>query len=180
MSTRKTLEAKLKSELPSLIDKIKSGDASSKEDFAILVFPYVKRVLIDRINKEGRHEVMSEIPSMAGWITTKVLRSVDRIDIKNSIVGYIATTAVNYYIDVYYKSSMKFRSNTHSQLDLDLLPSNIGDPLNPSIDFFISGDEEQDILLYYMDGLSIEEIEAKTGASISLIEEVIETTNDYF
>lgn len=167
MKKKQQLEQELKQRLPDLITKLKNGDSSVKEEFAILLLPYVTLLC-----KKFAKFIEDEALSLAGIIITRLINKVEKIDLSKSVIGFIARTTINYCIDRNRYKNFKCRKKT--QLGSDPLNkiwvdngTYFANYNSENIDTYLEDSfseiDAQIISLYFVDSKSFKEISAITG-----------------
>lgn len=178
MTSKKILEEELKKTLPPVIQKLKSGDSSAQDEFAVLVLPYIKILLIT-FGKQIEYP-----DSTAGWVVMKLLRNIKNIDATKSVVGFITTTTNNYCIDICRENKRKAKGNL-VYIDTDILadnekiseqPTNTGDFI---IDHNFTTLDADIIKMYYLENKTTKDISSSTGETERYINEVISTFKSY-
>jgi RNA polymerase sigma factor (sigma-70 family) len=182
MTPKRRIELNLKETLPPLIESIKNGDSSAREELAVLLLPYIK-LLVRKYEKV----IDDDIESLSGWITTRIITKIDSIDTKKSIVGYIAKCAINYCIDLcrkYNRSLRKTTKNfdqlTYEEFYNNLQSSTIEEGLVESFitENFTSTDA-QIVSLYYVQNKTLSEISIVTGQPEEIIQETVTLAREY-
>lgn len=174
---KKKLEQALKLSLPPLIKALQDGDSSKKEEFAVLLFPYIK-ILVRKFSRS-----LEEDPSsIAGEVIVKLITKIKLIDLNKSVLGFIARTSINYCIDALNSKKVKMKGHInrgekplYGLIEDSDIYSNLSDE---NIDFYIASNfsevDAQIVALYFIDQKSLSEISAITGQSEQVISETIE------
>jgi|JI102314A2RNA_FD_contig_121_261299_length_9449_multi_4_in_0_out_0_13 DNA-directed RNA polymerase specialized sigma24 family protein len=174
MSNKKLLEDKIKKELPDIVKKIKDGDSSAKEDFSVLLLPYIRFLIKKFANSLDKAE---ELDSLANLITVRLLYlKLDKIDMSKSFVGYICRTVNNYCIDEIIKTTRKKRK---AKLVSEVYLNNVGvsEPqFSPEFEIQSSFTKEDSeiIELFFLQDKTYKEISVLTGRPITQIKSTIE------
>lgn len=167
MKKKQQLEQELKDKLPDLITKLKNGDSSVKEEFAILLLPYVT-LLCKKFAKFIEDEAMS----LAGIVITRLINKIEKVDLSKSVLGFIARSTINYCIDRNRYKNFKCRKKDNLGEDA-LRKIGVGSGAyfsnydNESIETYLEDSfnelDSQIISLYFIDSRSPQEISAITG-----------------
>lgn len=174
MSNKKILEKLLKEKLPTIIQRIKDGDSSAKEEFSVLLLPYIKLLILKFIPSL---DITEDPGSLAGLIICKIINKIEKIDMNASFLGYICTLVNNQCIDEIRKKNAGHRPKTIRLAD-DIWNKILPYQQESSIDFYINdlfNKEDANIIsLYYLHSKSFEEISTITGQPVEQIKETIE------
>ena len=177
LSLRKKLERELKEALPPIIEKLKNSESSLKEELAVLLLPYVK-VVIKKFQKS-----IESVDSLAGWITFRIISKVHKIDSSKSILGYIVSSATNYCLDQVRHSSRKKRLPAAAYVGIEYVKDiQSVSPTSDSIRFLIESsfnESDSEILISYIEGLTIPQISVLTGQSEDYVLETVQTASNY-
>ena len=169
MTKRRALQDSLKAALPGLINRIRSGDLPAKEEFAVILLPFVTLL----VNKY-RHTIDDEVESVAGLVITKLLNGLDKINLEKSVLGYVVTTTNNYCIDRHRRT--KRISKQYKPIEMIDKYTSIEDN-NSTPEFLIDShfcETDAEVLgMYYIKGMSLEEISIQTGSPIAELQETI-------
>jgi hypothetical protein len=170
---KKKLEEDIRIALPALVKRFQGGDSSAKEDIAILLLPYVEFI----VNKY-KDSIKDHPKSMAGWITTRIINRLDKIDMQKSFVGFICRSTINYCIDR-YRTVRRKKYKTVEYLpnkNYDLSFNSVND--EESIRFYLEGvftkNDAEVLDLYYLQNKTFHEISCITGYPELEIKETIE------
>lgn len=174
MSKKKLLEDKIKKDLPDIVKKIKDGDSSAREEFSVLLFPYIQFLIKRFANSLDKAE---EVDSLANLILVRLLYlKLDKIDMSKSFVGYICRTVNNYCIDEIIKTTRKKRKATLLS-DVHLKSVAVSEPqFSPEFEIESSFTKEDGeiIELYFLQNKTYKEISTLTGKPLIHIKNTIE------
>ncbi len=179
LSKRKKLEQELKVSLPPLIDKIKNGDSSAKEELTVLILPYI-RIVINKFAKS-----LETLDSLAGWIAFRIVSKAHKIDTTKSVIGYVVRSATNYCLDQLKYNSAKKRVPDQTKLLNVITYSSVGnqsETLPDTIKFLIESsfnEVDSKILISYINGVSIPDISVLSGQPEDYVIETVQTAGDY-
>ena len=109
-----------------MVNRIKAGDASAKEEFVLCISPHLRK-----IGSKLRISA-NELQSSADWVLTKVINNIHKLDDQKNILNYIVNSVRNFCIDEYRKVCVRKRKEgiyktinlnrtTVLELDLDFL-----------------------------------------------------------
>lgn len=174
MSKKKLLEQQLKKDLPDIVKRIKDGDSDAKEEFSVLLFPYIRLLILRYISSL---DIMEEVDSLANLILTRILfLKLDKLDMSKSFVGYICRTVNNYCIDEIIKTTRKKRKAKRVS---DTCLNNVGirEPIvSPEFEISSTFNEEdsQVIDMYFLQDRTYKEISILTGKPVTQIKDTIE------
>lgn len=175
---KKQLQRKLEPILPRLIERVKSGDSSAREELAAVLLPYVKVVI-------GKYQVSGDTnESLAGWIVAKLLNNIQKIDTSKSLLGFIATLARNEAIDrIRYENSAVRKLSKEDLTDYSSYAASKPNIPDTEIRFLIescfSPLDSEIVSSFHLDNKTIQEISAATGEPEDYIVETLNGASEY-
>ncbi len=173
-SLKLKLEADIRSALLVLVTKYRNGDTSVREDIAVLLLPYVKLIVT-----KYKSSIKDDPLSMAGWIITKLLNKIDKIDMTKSYVGFICRMAINECIDTYRglsrKKSVKVVNTTKTSWNTDTsyTPASYSEDVEFYLEDIFNPADLEVISMYHIQNKTFKEISVITGQSELQIKETL-------
>lgn len=183
MTLKPKLEKKLRKQLPDLIKRIKDGEPSAKEEFAILLLPYFKLLL-----SKYKRVIDDDIESLSGLVITRLIQKIDTIDLDKPIVGFMARAAINGAIDDYRKINKKKKINQlvydgcHEYFvkSSDNFTEYTEDQIKDFLRNTFTESDTEIVTLYYVNSKSFLEISELTGQEVREVQEVIHYAKEAF
>tara|TARA_R110002074_G_scaffold402324_1_gene607108 strand:- start:170594 stop:171160 length:567 start_codon:yes stop_codon:yes gene_type:complete len=172
------LDKKVKEALPSIISKVQGGDAEARNEFAVLLLPYIKKLIA-----KYRPTLDDEVESLSGAIIMKLLDKIHTIDLSKSPIGFITRTAINAAIDQHRKYKVNKVHNTveyQAFRDYDTsyhvsgMCTDTVEGAENLLKDFLCEDDAEIVSKFYLHNMSLEDIAQETGYEIKDIEHTID------
>jgi len=172
------LDKHIKSELPAIITRVQAGEVAAREEFAILLLPYL-RYLLSRY----KNTIDDDIDSLANKVIMKLLNKIHTIDVSKSPIGFISRATTNAAIDAHRKYKANKIHNTveyQAFRDYDVSHSLSGMSVDTVegaenlLKDFLCEDDAEVVSKYYLHNMSLEDIAEDTGFSVEDIQHTID------
>lgn len=179
MNQKLKLQEKINKDLPDLIKKYIGGDSSVEDEIAVLLLPYVRLI----INKY-KNSINDDLDSLAGIITTRIIKKIHNIDLNKSFIGYISRSTINYCIDIYRKfkrtpEKKVISYEDYASYDVDTSSSFDVDSIKELLHERFSREDARILSYYYIEGLAIDQISSLTGQSHNSIQETVTLAQEF-